>query len=37
MYNFNAVLVCDRSYDRDNVNIWSHDLEYTSTKYFKEI
>ncbi len=37
MYNFNAVLVCDRSYNRDNVNIWSYDLEYTSTMYFEEI
>lgn len=37
MYNFNAVLVCDRSYNRDNVNIWSDDLEYTSTKYYEHI
>ncbi len=37
MYNFNAVLVCDRSFNRDNVNIWSRDLEYTSTKYFEAI
>lgn len=37
MYNFNAVLVCDRSYSRENVNIWSNDLEYTSTKYFDAI
>ena len=34
MYNFNVVLICDRSYNRDNVNILSEDLEYTSTKYF---
>lgn len=37
MFNFNAVLVCDRSYSRDSVNIWSNDLEYTSTKYFDAI
>lgn len=37
MFDFNAVLVCDRSYNRDNVNIWSYDLEYTSTRYFDAI
>lgn len=37
MFDFNAVLVCDRSYNRNNVNIWSDDLEYTSTRYFDAI
>lgn len=37
MFNFNAVLICDRSYNRNNVNIWSYDLEYTSTRYFESI
>ena len=37
MFQFNAVLICDRVYNRDCVNILSEDLEYTSTRYFEAI